>query len=163
MTVITGVVESKRKDNKAIKVNGVWYSAYSAATLAAINDGDVVTFESQASPDGRWQNIKGKVTVDATGAMDTPVSAKGPALQTTVNSRYTFPIPATDSQRSILRQNALTNAREVVCAQGWSEDDVSLDDVAKVIINIARKFEEYTSGDSDMELAKEKLSKMEVK
>lgn len=159
MTEITGVVEAKKKDGKAIKVDGVWHSAYNAAALSTVNDGDTVTFTSTPSSDGRWNNIRGKVLVQ--GA----VAVAGVPIKPESTSRlHHLPVPL-DRDRCIIRQNALTNARELVTnfyrpdIEGYIKD---FDEVVAVTISVARQFEEYTSGDGDMEVAKRKLEEMEV-
>ena len=163
MIEVNGVVEAKRKDGKAIKVAGVWYSAYTASTLSLINEGETVTFNYAPSPDGRFNNIKGKVV----GVLVSPPTGAfvPPLKDAPKNPHYQFPISPTDSQRSILRQNALTNARELVTWMHGFDDDTKRKksmEYVDVIIAVARKFEEYTSGDSDMEIAKRKLAEMEA-
>lgn len=65
-----------------------------------------------------------------------------------------FPVPPDDGQRSIVRQNALTNARELVChllpAGVNKEDYDNLPSVAFQIIETAKLFESYTAGDDDL-------------
>jgi hypothetical protein len=67
-----------------------------------------------------------------------------------------FPIPLLHGDRAIIRQNALTNAREAVVAlftvspAGPMPDDV---DFAKRIISMASIFEEYSAGDIERRAA----------
>jgi hypothetical protein len=70
-----------------------------------------------------------------------------------------FPIPALDGQRAIVRQNAITNARELYAAsKGGKVFDFSRD-VAAEIVSVARFFEAYACGDLDMAAAIEKKEK----
>jgi hypothetical protein len=70
-----------------------------------------------------------------------------------------FPIPLLHGDRAIIRQNALTNAREAVIelitSSGKAGDIAMLDDasVAKRIIAMAAIFEEYSAGDIERRLA----------
>ncbi len=66
---------------------------------------------------------------------------------TTVVHTTGFPLGPRDKGRAINRQNALTNAVSFVPPGATPED----------VIEIARKFEEYTTGDLDVRLAKAML------
>lgn len=57
---VTGVVESKRKDGKGIKVNGEWYSVFNASSLRGVEWKDTVTFNYIMK--GTYRNIQGPVT-----------------------------------------------------------------------------------------------------
>lgn len=151
MPTVTGVVEAKTRTGKAIKLGEDWWSAYSAATLADINKGDTVSFEGVLK--GDYKNIKGKVTKTGEGTVVSSSSWKTgdvPVLR-----------PKLDRDRTIIRQNALTNARELVVGMGENEVEGASDAVEK-IIQIAREFEAYTSGDLDIEEASAKLTEMDI-
>lgn len=60
-----------------------------------------------------------------------------------------FPVPALSPERAIIRQNALTNARELYVGTLTGKKEVALDDAARHIIDIARIFEAYSTGDID--------------
>lgn len=66
-----------------------------------------------------------------------------------------FPIPALHGDRAIVRQNSITNATKAVqdfCSQaGQYPDDSNM--YADLIIEVARKFEAYSCGDLDMQMA----------
>lgn len=67
-----------------------------------------------------------------------------------------FPIPPLHGDRAIVRQNSLTNARELFCSCVLAVPEVPLEDFEKhaaTIITIARIFEAYSAGDSDMKEA----------
>lgn len=62
-----------------------------------------------------------------------------------------FPIPPLHGDRAIVRQNAITNAREVfVASHGGKPFTVDYEIGSTVIIALARKFEAYACGDLDM-------------
>ena len=144
MSMITGEVEAKAKTGKSILVNGVWYGAFASATLDGVNKGDTVSFESVLDKTGKYNNIKGTVSK---GAGTSGV----PAPDGTIKILK----PSLDRDRCIIRQNALHNS-VLFCSS--EEENV----VPTRIIEVARIFEAYTSGDSDIEVAKKALSEMEV-
>ena len=147
MSMITGEVQAKAKTGKSIMVNDVWYGAFASATLDGVNKGDTVTFESVLDKTGKYNNIKGKVE-----------KGGGTAAAPTADGAFKVLKPSLDRDRCIIRQNALTNARELYCAI----EEYSSMTAPSVIIGIAREFEAYTSGDLDLAVANEALTKMEV-
>ena len=115
------------------------------------NTGDNVTFD-----DG-GKNYVNKLKVNTGGVVAKAGVATGVA--STAKTHY-LPVPL-DNSRAIIRQNALTNARELYTAFGESSSELS--DQAGNIIAIARIFEEYTSGDADMAVALKAIEIMEAK
>lgn len=82
------------------------------------------------------------------GAVVTPVSSG--AKSTRKGDNFIFPVPATSGEIAILRQNALTNAREVVLGYSGSffsgTKAPAVKDIIKAILDVAHEFEDYTSG-----------------
>lgn len=74
-----------------------------------------------------------------------------------------FPIPALSGERAIIRQNALTQAREMVVANSLADtkhqSEITLFKFADTVIALARKFEAYAAGDLDMDAAKTEVEK----
>jgi hypothetical protein len=64
-----------------------------------------------------------------------------------------FPIPALHGDRSIVRQNALARACDLVIGSQGSKTFPLGDELTTYIISLARKFEAYTAGDIDFERA----------
>ena len=67
-----------------------------------------------------------------------------------------FPIPPLHGDRAIVRQNSITNATKAVVdmlSSSKSKDSLEFDSLAETIISMARKFEAYSCGDLDAELA----------
>lgn len=138
-----------------------------------VTGGDVVEFEFKTTQYGN------EITsIRATGTQTTlpPVSAgnSGSFVKAAASPSYggkgVFPIPLLDGQRAIVRQNALTNSRELVAgliiAAGnastggtWSDRQTQLDILSDEIIRIARKFEAYSCGDLDREEAEKEIGK----
>lgn len=101
----------------------------------------------------------------AVSSLPVPAAPAPRAAPTGTSNKGTFPIPALDGQRSIVRQNALTNARELVTEHqklSFLKDKTmllpTLDDAAVLIEHYARKFEAYTAGDIDLEAAKKEVA-----
>jgi hypothetical protein len=154
MTVLSNVVVEQvstkdvntrfgTKKTYSFKVGGAWYNA--GFKDPGLSTGSVVTFNYES---GKYGN-------DATGIV---VGTATPALRGPVPSAPSsypkggFPIGPLDGQRSIVRQNALTNARELFVSDVSNLFDVSDEDAAvATILRIAKKFEAYTTGDADLE------------
>ncbi len=135
------------KKTYSAQIDGDWYSF--GFKDPKVGKGDTIDFEFTTSTYGNQIDVK---TVRKVGS--TPASAEAPSAPRSTGGGYSkgvFPIPAFDGQRSILRQNALTNARELF--QQGKKDVVMDSSTAMSIINMARIFESYTAGDLDVEEA----------
>jgi len=154
-----GYVE--KRDGKAIWVNGERYSAF-AETQVHVGPGDYVDFEyteknSVSARTGApvvYKNIKGNVYAAGTAPKAMPMTGANPmpyVPSAAVTAKVGIPI--LDTQRLILRQNALTaavhfwNANAARGAEGTPAD----------VIAIAKQFEDYTSGDGDLKEAEDSL------
>lgn len=146
--------------------NGNWYST--AFKSPGVSVGDVVYFHYIEDKYGNQVDPSG---IAKTGTAPLPASgAATPTLKTyptqPSGGKGVFPIPALDGQRAIVRQNALTNARETVVqliVNGSSGEEIgrALDvPVANRIVDMARIFEAYSCGDSDMQEAQAAVDEM---
>jgi len=128
-----------------------WYGVFNAADLTATS-GDFVSFTYAQK--GRWNNVKGKVT--GSGGSGSAAPSSGGKAAPRVTGGRTFPVRGTAPERTINRQNALTNAVNLCKDHGSTPEEV---------IEVARKFEAYTCGDLDLAEAltelDEALAKME--
>lgn len=124
-----------------------WYNSKFEIKASA---GDNVTFD-----DG-GKNYVNKLKVNMGGVV---AKAGVSSTPTTVKTHY-LPVPL-DNSRAIIRQNALTNAREffTISVEALETTEESVNE----IVRIARIFEEYTSGDGDMAAALKTLNDMEAK
>lgn len=148
MSEVNGVVEAVRKDGKGLCVDGQWYSSFNP--IAGVSRGDTVSFTYAEK--GSFKNIKGTVR-GGTGGSAAPAAASAAPAGRKFGG---FPIDVKDGQRSIIRQNALTNARELVSSvTGAKKVDEAM--VAEIIA-VARKFEAYSTGDLDIEVAAKYLN-----
>ena len=86
--------------------------------------------------------LKKRILIDSSGA-----SSGGSSFSANSTAR-TFPVAPLAPERTINRQNALTNA-----VAYYKDDDVT----PELIIEVARKFEAYTTGDLDLEEAKREM------
>lgn len=154
MSTVTGTVESMGKDGKKFKVNGGWYSAYNAKQLSGAEQGDTVSFDYKEN--GQWKNITGNVTIVEKGA--------GGATTTTFKTdTQKVGSVILDRDRTIARQNALTNARELVIHWSSGHDNFypDLDGMVQDIIKTAYKLEAYTTGDKEKENAKKAFEQLQ--
>jgi len=146
MAIVTGTVESfgTKWDKYSILVNGTWYSTKMEYSTCKPVKGDVVEFDDG----GAKYTQKMKIVSAGGGASESPnPSATGGGAK-----KGGFPMAVDDTYRSINRQNALTNACNVAiynckCSEGTA--------TARSIIELAREFEAYTTGDIERYAAEE--------
>jgi len=141
------------KPTYSFKVNGQWFSAGFKDPKVAV--GDSIGFEYEPDKYGnKLHDGSIKKGVAVTASAPSPTGSTGGGFS---GRHGSFPIGALDGQRSIIRQNALTNARETYIAYAAQRDhkDVpfTMDVHADNIIALARHFEAYTAGDLDMDAA----------
>ena len=160
MAIIQGTVEgvSIKWEKYSILVNGTWYSTKLEWATCKPNKGDEVSFDDGGSKFTKNMKILG----EGTGA---PAASSGGSVTAVASkssySRGSFPIALEDGQRSIIRQNALTNARELVGRTITGDTGFEPEVTVDLIIEIARQFEAFTAGDIDRYEAE--ASKEEVK
>jgi len=156
MSEITGVVESigtkevktrfGMKPTFSMKVDGEWYKL--GFTKPKCDKGDEVSFSYVEGTYGR--EVDAKAIIVGSGAKSVPTpGAAAPRAAPSYGGKGVFPIPALDGQRAIVRQNALTNAREAVVASFGGKVFMADAPLADNIISLARKFEAYACGDLD--------------
>ena len=85
--------------------------------------------------------------------VSTAASAEAPAPTRSFGPpQKVFPVPLMHGDRSIIRQNALTNAREAVAHLSFTTMPTDAE-YASRIIAMARMFEEYSAGDIERRAA----------
>lgn len=136
----------------SFKAGGVWYKCGFKNPLIA--EGNVVEFTFTAGAYGNDVNMDSFKKVSGppatSSARPTPGFSSGKGV---------FPIPPLDGQRSIVRQNSLTNA---VSLLKENSKTLPIDELADQCIALARKFEAYSCGDVDLASAKEKAASKAV-
>lgn len=142
--------------------DGQWYSCGFKKPTA--NAGDEVEFQFTSTSYGNQIDMATFVSLRgglSSGATAVPTPSAPPVVRPAYGNKGVFPIPALDGQRAIVRQNALTNAREMWCHLNTGSKDITEADVMG-IIKVARKFEAYACGDLDREAAEESLAEEKV-
>lgn len=143
--IVEGIIESNSRDNKSIKVDGVWYRSFNPMECRYK---DEVKFKVKEKPDGKggvYRNVHGVPEI----LSGTPVGATGEAGSGGTQKRVQFPVNPTDRERSIIRRHAFSAAVEY--AHTHLEDIQTFEE----IVGIARQIENYTSGDELADLLTE--------
>lgn len=160
MAIKTGVVEQMHESGKRFKLDdGEWYSAFSSSQVpSTVGMGVTVSFNyaTVEKDDRKYNNVKGNVKV-ITGAAAKEVVSDGAHPATAYkpsggSSKGSFPIPALDGQRSIIRQNSLTQANALMSTWTSPIDHAvysTAEGMAEKVIELARMFEAYSAGDLD--------------
>ena len=160
MSTISGAITNINAESKmskagkpfkvySIEVNGQWFEAGFKAPGGV---GDFVTFDYSLSY-GKNKITDGTLSKGSTGgARPYAAAASGPAASAPKNTGKSFPIPKDHPDRSIIRQNAVTRAIEVMSMAGALEavdlsSESARDVVAGQVISLATRFEAYYSGD----------------
>jgi hypothetical protein len=156
-SVISGVVSKKSRKKRttpygekwatSFQINGDWYSG-GFKDYNDVNEGDTVQATWEANSRG-YKDIKAiSVTGKAVGEAGTPEATVVPigGGGAPRSGGRTFPVDPLAPERTINRQNALTNA--VNYCNGLDTPQTPED-----ILMIAREFEAYTCGDIDREEA----------
>lgn len=149
-------------DGNKITVDGEKYSAFAISQIKC-RAGDFVDFEyiekpsvTRAGTPVVYKNIKGDVMPNP----GMPVSTLAGATTIPAPPRGFTPPPAKvgepilAKERLILRQNALTAAVNY-CNTLWSF--TGKEPTTELVIEVAKKFEYYTSGDMDYDAAEKAL------
>jgi hypothetical protein len=150
------------KQSYSFKADGEWFNH--GFKKPEFSKGDVVGFEFSTGRYGKDVDVKSVYVVGEGIATSGPSpTSSGPAAKpVAVAPSYSkpFPIPALHGDRAIIRQNALTNARELfVASHGGKPFALDISTNADLITAIARKFEAYSTGDLDMEAAMASMKK----
>ena len=139
-------------------------------TDPGLNAGDVVEFMGDSGQYG-IKVVKGtlkhssKTPVEAT---DKPAGATGGATRTGGSggaSGRPFPVPSASGEMAIIRQNALTNAVQFFNSQYYSTDteNPTIIEKADMVIELAYKFAEFSSGQREVKAAQEILKNKAIK
>lgn len=172
MSTVSGVVTDVTAERKISSRTGKPYSVYSIAVngdwfeagfKSPCSVGDSVTFDYTLSY-GKNKITDGTLSKgSASFAGARPAVASAPTTTSraggsgSATSSKPFPIPKNHGDRSIIRQNSLTQARELMVATGYMShfmpkgatpmSEEQLDSVASQVIALASRFEAYASGE----------------
>lgn len=126
-----------------------WYKC--GFTKPKCSEGDTIEVNVKETDYGSEITDPKNITIVGGGGVSVPSASPVRSGGTASRGGYdrVFPVPALSPERAIIRQNALTNARELYVGTLDTKKGVSLDDAAKHIIEVARIFEAYSTGDID--------------
>lgn len=130
--------------------DGQWYKC--GFTKPKCSEGDTIEVNVKETDYGSEITDPKNITVVGGGGVSVPTASAPRPTGGGSRGGYdrVFPVPALSPERAIIRQNALTNARELyVGTLDPKSKGTSLDDAAQHIIDIARIFEAYSTGDID--------------
>lgn len=166
---ITGIVQEVNNiglgKGSNIVINGQKYGAYDPvkAGIDTVKVGDEVTLNYAQK--GQYTNILGQLAKTGVTGTPQPMPQQSNSGGTYKGgskggwgSKGVFPIPKTDGQRSIIRQNSITNAVKMISECGFKQD--TLQATATLAIEIAQIFEDYSAGDIDERLANEAVAQL---
>ena len=150
-------------DGNKVTVDGEKYSAYPPTAVLPCRAGDYISFEYTEKPSVNrvtgatviYKNIKGPISVGAPGsgpAVTGMAVPPPPAYRTAEEVGK----PILSKDRLILRQNALTAAVNF-CNNSGFDGLLPSAEWPNHVISVAKKFEYYTSGDMDVDMAEEAL------
>lgn len=144
-------------------VDGQKYSyGFKDPTKAGISVGASIEFDFTAGKYGKDMTAATvKVLSSGSGASAKTAPASAPAGGGGRSYDQGFPVPVTSDKISILRQNALTNAVKFVGDFPSHFAELSTNEQIEHIINVARQFADYTSGQADVRAVESITSKME--
>lgn len=129
----------------SIKANGEWYGY--GFKKPAFSIGDEVDFQFSETAYGKQVDDKSVRTLSKAGGASPTSSAPAPAKAYGAPAKV-FPIPPLHGDRAIVRQNSITNATKMVTELlVANKEKMGMSETADLIVNIARKFEEYSCGD----------------
>lgn len=167
MDTITGIIAEVNNNGVGkgsnLVINGDRYGVYSPSEhgFDDLTAGDEVTVQWSSDKTGKYKNIA-KAGITKTGGTG-PVAERPKANGTAQKSFFkgSFPIDPLDGQRSIIRQNSITNAVRFINEYcGHNAVDMAADDRMDMILDSAQRFEAYSSGDNDRLAAEEANEKM---
>jgi len=153
MNTVTGVISKKFVDMRNTKfgpkeatsfvIDGIKYSGgfkkYSA------NEGDSVSITYETTPQG-YHNVSNLVLVGQAAGGNRPATGASKSGYRQAGSEGGFPLHPLAYERALDRRNALQ------CAVAWAAQNGSKMAPEK-IVEVARTFEDYTTGDSERKAA----------
>lgn len=153
MATVNGVISAVNA-NKKTSAAGKPYTLYTITVdgneyevgfkKPSADRGDTVNFEWELKY-GRKAIVDGSLSKGAASAGSSVPSNTGGGRS--YGAAKPFPVPADHGDRSILRQNAVTNAREIIKQFGDTGEGISIEEYTARVIGIAMLVEAYTAGD----------------
>ncbi len=138
------------KPTYTFKVGGNWIKH--GFKNPNVNVGDTVEFDGVTGTYGT-ETKSVNVLAKGVGALVSGATSASPVPTRSYpvpNTGRVFPIPALHGDRSIVRQNALARATDLLIASQGGKVFSLTEIMADIAIHVARRFEAYTAGDLDM-------------
>jgi hypothetical protein len=162
MSQVQGQVEaiSNKFGKFSVLVDGNWYASkqeYTTNWDHTPMKGEIIQFDSGKT--GKYLNYPKLVGSSPAPEMAPPKANPAPAN----NASRQFPVAPLAPERTINRQNALTNAVNATVRLGFETPSMKhecMETLGDEIITLARKFEAYTTGDLDMEEVKASMNEL---
>lgn len=156
----SGVIEAVSRTGTTFKIGNDWYSVFSADQMAGAQKGDEIEFQYSVNNKGGkdFLNVQGDLTIvneggggqsrpaPARGSADRPASARSSGARQAPAARSGGGATEDTRQRSIVRQNSLTQANALFgsLAKLGVIGETDLETAADEVIALARKFEAYS-------------------
>lgn len=147
----SGTIEAIARNGKNFKIGEQWFSVFKGVQMKGAQKGDDVEFEYAEKEVGgtTFYNVQGDLKItgssgDAGGSGSSDSSTAG------ARSGAGRSVSEDARQKSIVRQNSLTQANTLFGSLGPEFADVgSTEEAVELILEMARKFEAYSSGAED--------------
>lgn len=142
----SGEIEAVARNGKNFKIGEQWFSVFKAVQMNGAQKGDEVSFEYQEKDVGgtTFYNVQGNLTVTASGGgggSTSSASSGGGGSGGRASGSEAV------RQRSIVRQNSLTQANALLASVGVEFLDLgSGQEVIAFLLDTAREFEAYSNG-----------------
>jgi hypothetical protein len=139
--------------------DGQWYKC--GFTKPKCSEGDTIEVTVKETDYGSEITDPKNITVVGGGGISVPTPSAPRSSGGGGRTGYdrVFPVPALSPERAIIRQNALTNARELYAATHGGKPFTFGETAAMNIIDVARIFEAYSTGDIDKAAAMAEVAK----
>lgn len=151
---VTMKIDKVSADRHGIMSGGNWYNNKFKTVHPSINAGDTC---SVVLKDGKfWNSVTSTAITTTTTSTGVPMSkVSAPATSGVVATKAAeFPIPMDSRQRSIIRQNSLGHAVQLMSDSGITSHIFEVTDegkemaaIAEGAISLARMLEAYSTGD----------------
>lgn len=168
MSTVSGVIQyindNPGRKNKSVKLNGDanYYSFFDESYMEGVRVGDnvILAFKAVHKNGRTFYNLTGPIKLAAGMESSTPAAATTSERPMSMPREPEFPVSPENRQVSIIRQNALGHATQVVI-NAEIEGDYrfqTFDECANMIVAVARIFEDYASGQGDLRAVKSMLA-----
>lgn len=153
---ISGKVEAVARTRKSFKVGDDWFSVFKGDQLGEAQAGDEVEFEYTVVNKGgkEFLNVQGDVLVTAEGARqerrpasrERPSGSRNRQAPVRQSSERGSGAEGLDVQRSIVRQNSLTQANALFSSlvRLGVMGELGYEEAVATVLELARDFEKYS-------------------